>query len=146
MKREYTKEVRATNRRQRKKWLKQHKLYVEPRETWNMNITFARYIVPRLKKFKEISIAYPGRGEVDTPEKWDKVLDKMILAFEYSLDLDEYWIGNQEYDYTDYIVDKEDSEDYKRIKENKQIEDKRRLEVINEGLQLFAKYYLDLWW
>lgn len=37
---------------------------------------------------------------MDTPEKWDKTLDKMILAFEYILH-DDWWIDNPKYDYTD---------------------------------------------
>lgn len=35
---------------------------------------------------------------------------------------------------------------YEKIKENKITEDIRRLAAINEGLQLFAKYYMSLWW
>ena len=40
------------NNRQRKKWLKKQDLYVNPKETWSLDITFAKYIVPRLKKGK----------------------------------------------------------------------------------------------
>lgn len=77
-------------KRQRKKWLKQHGLYVNPKETWNLDITLAKHIIPRLKKFKEASITYPGRDEMDTPEKWNEALDKMIQAFKYINDKDEY--------------------------------------------------------
>lgn len=60
------------NNRQRKKWLKKQDLYVNPKETWSLDITFAKYIVPRLKKFKELNNGYPGMDEVDTPGKWDE--------------------------------------------------------------------------
>ena len=35
---------------------------------------------------------------------------------------------------------------YESIVENKRMEDIRRLAAINDGLQLFAKYYMNLWW
>lgn len=133
------------NNRQRKKWLKQRGLYVNPKETWSLDITFAKYIIPRLKKFKELNNGYPGTEEVNTPEKWDEALDKMIQAFEYVIDLDEYWLDDPRYDYTD-IMFGDNKEFYEKIKENKITEDIRRLAAINEGLQLFAKYYMNLWW
>ena len=114
------------NNRQRKKWLKQRGLYVNPKETWSLDITFAKYIIPRLKKFKELNNGYPGIEEVNTPEKWDEALDKMIQAFEYVANEFDWWVDNPKYDCFD--------------------EEKRRQVVINEGLQLFAKYYMNLWW
>ena len=133
------------NNRQRKKWLKQHRLYVNPKETWSLDVNLAKYIIPRLKKFKELNNGYPGISEMDTPEKWDEALDKMIQAFEYVIDLDEYWLDDPRYDYTDIMFGK-NKEFYEKIKENKITEDIRRLAEINEGLQLFAKYYMSLWW
>ena len=38
------------NKRQRKKWLKQHKKYINPRETWSLDVTIANFVYPRLKK------------------------------------------------------------------------------------------------
>lgn len=133
------------NNRQRKKWLKKHRLYVNPKETWSLDVNLAKYIIPRLKKFKKLNNGYPGREEMDTPKKWDEALDKMIQAFEYVIDLDEYWIDDLRYDYTD-IEFCDDKELYEKVMKNKIAEDIRRLSVINEGLQLFAKYYMNLWW
>lgn len=133
------------NNRQRKKWMKKHRLYVNPKETWSLDVNLAKYIIPRLKKFKKLNNGYPGIGEMNTPEKWDEALDKMIQAFEYVIDLDEYWIDDPKYDYTDIMFGK-NKEFYEKIKENKITEDIRRLAAINEGLQLFAKYYMSLWW
>lgn len=82
---------------------------------------------------------------MNTPEKWDEALDKMIQAFEYVIDLDEYWLDDPRYDYTD-VMFSDDKELYESIVENKRMEDIRRLVAINEGLQLFAKYYMHLWW
>lgn len=133
------------NNRQRKKWLKKHGLYVNPKETWSLDVNLAKYILPRLKKFKELNNGYPGMDEVDTPEKWDEALDKMIQAFEYVIDWDEYWLDDSRYDYTD-VAFGDDKELYERIMKNKIAEDIRRLAAIKEGLQLFAKYYMSLWW
>lgn len=120
---------------------------MNPKETWNLDVTFAKYIIPRLKKYKEVSITYPGLGEMDTPEKWDEALDKMIQAFEYIIDLDEYWLDNPKYDYFNYVDEfGKNTERYEEVKENKKAEDNRRLVVIDEGLLLFAKYYMHLWW
>ena len=146
------------NKRKRKKWLKENNLYVNPKDIWNLDVTIAEFILPRLKLFKKKTISYPGYGEMDTPEKWDEALDKMILAFEYILD-DDWWIDNPEYDYTDglhmkfepcenskfheLIVEEEDW--VKDIEKNKRKEEQRRQNVIDEGLQLFAKYYRHLW-
>ena len=82
---------------------------------------------------------------MDTPEKWDDALDKMIQAFEYVINLDNYWLDDPRYDYTD-VAFGNDKKLYERVMKNKIAEDIRRLEAINEGLQLFAKYYMSLWW
>ena len=130
------------NNRQRKKWLKKQGSYVNPKETWSLDVTLAKYIIPRLKKFKELENGYPGRDEMDTPEKWDDALDKMIQAFEYVIDYDSYWIGDQKYDYFSLSYE----EGREKTIENLRAEDIRRLAAINEGLQLFAKYYMSLRW
>lgn len=111
------------NKRKRKKYLKQHGLYVNPKETWNLDQVIARYVRPRLELFKKLKNGYPGMGDMDTPEKWDEALNKMIRAFVY-LEKDDL------YSYTHFEFDK--------------------LQCINdeiqEGLELFAKWYRDLLW
>lgn len=135
----------VTNEQSTKKWLKKHGLYVNSKETWSLDVNLAKYIIPRLKKFKKLNNGYTGIGEMNTPENWDEALDKMIQAFEYVIDLDEYWLDDPRYDYTD-VMFSDDKELYESIVENKRMEDIRRLVAINEGLQLFAKYYMSLWW
>ena len=129
----------------KKEMVKAAGIICEPKKTWSLDITFAKYIIPRLKKFKELNNGYPGIEEVNTPEKWDEALDKMIQAFEYVIDLDEYWLDDPRYDYTD-IMFGDNKELYESVIENKRTEDVRRLVAINDGLQLFAKYYMSLWW
>lgn len=48
-------------------------------ETWSLNISIARFVLPRLKRFREISPCYPGNM---TQKQWHKKLDQMILAME----------------------------------------------------------------
>ena len=57
------------NNRQRKKWLKKQGSYANKKETWRLDVTLAKYIIPRLKKFKELNNGYPGIEEMNTPEK-----------------------------------------------------------------------------
>lgn len=117
-------------KRARKKWLKQHGLYVNPRDTWNLDYTIAEYILPRLKEFKKVNNAYPGRGEMDTPEKWDTALDKMITAFQLVIDTDDmcerYWSNNRTVFNKDLFEQDQDR--------------------IQEGLHLFATWFQHLWW
>lgn len=148
------------NKRQRKKWLKQHNKYVNPKECWDLNYTIAEFILPRLRKFKEDTVGYPGYGDVDTFEKWQNVLGKMELAFEYMITNDNWWFKDPRYDYTEGLhmkcISSKDSvlgkitieeEDWvAKIRENHQKEEYRRKQVMEEGLQLFAKYYKNLWW
>ena len=142
------------NKRQRKKWLKQHNLYVNPRDTWTLDTTIAEFVLPRLKLFKKVNNGYPGIDEMDTPEKWDEALDKMIIAFQYVLDGYFWWIDDSEYDYSSglhirsesakIIIDEEDW--VEPIRDRREKETLRRQKVIDEGMQLFAKWYQHLWW
>lgn len=149
------------NNRKRKKWLKQHGEYVNPSECWNLYHSIAEFILPRLKKFRKETICYPGRKGAETFEKWEEILDKMILAFQYIKNENSWWVDNPKYDYTDYIhcytkpdpdnenmvkVDIQLDKCAEEIKRNHIAEEKRRRDAINEGITLFAKWYRYLWW
>lgn len=116
------------NKRIRKKWLKKQGLYVNPNETWSLDITIAKFILPRLKLFKKLTNGYPGTGEMDTFEKWIKAIDKMIWSFEKILSEDNYYgikiCGNPNW-----------KEEYNQIQSK-----------IDEGLMLFTKWFQSLWW
>lgn len=87
---------------------------VSYKDVIDLDITIAKFILPRLKFFKKKVLGYPLEL---TFEEWKAIIDKMILSFSLILD---------------------DSEAYKKC--NKEEEDK-----IEEGLQLFTKYFQDLW-
>ena len=47
----------------------------DDRETWDLEIEFLKWILPRLKRFKKISIAYPPHYTV---RGWDVFLEGVI--------------------------------------------------------------------
>ena len=112
------------NKRIRKKYLKKNGLYVNPRDTWSLDYTIAKFVSPRLKLYKKLTIGYPC--EFSDISQWYDILDKMIESFDLILN-DDGSIDINEYDNWKEIA---------KEKNNK----------IQEGLDLFAKYFRGLWW
>ena len=83
-------------------------------DTWNLDKNIARFVYPRLVRFKEINNSFPS-GENITADSWDEDLDKMIFSFKIMADED------------------------KDLK-------KEEMERFEEGMNLFCKYYMELWW
>lgn len=52
-------------------------------ELWNLDMTILKFILPRLKAFKEATIGYPG--DFNNLEEWIKCIDKMIKSIEQIL-------------------------------------------------------------
>ncbi len=48
-------------------------------ELFSLDLTIAKFILPRLKEFKKVSNANDG---------WDEALDEMIIAFQLMIDND----------------------------------------------------------
>jgi hypothetical protein len=88
-------------------------------ETWSLDITIAKFLVPRLKAFKECDNGYPARL---TEKKWNKILDEMIEGFEL-------YIKKDEWDFEPDINTR--NEMYAKV---------------NKALKQFSKYFQDLWW
>lgn len=88
-------------------------------ELWNLDLSLARLILPRLRAFRANAHGCPGSYCVEGPDdpnafdNWCRDLDKMIAAFEFVLS-DKYWMAES-------------------------------MQVRDEGLALFAKYYGALW-
>ena len=96
-----------------------NKTGVSPDETWNLDISIAKFLVPRLKAFKNMTNGYPmnlseeyGKNAFN---EWIKILDQMIYAF-------------------------------KLIENDKMIYSEDQNKKIEKGLDLFRKYFRDLWW
>ena len=89
-----------------------------PAEFWNLDSTLAMYIYSHLCYFRDnCNVGHPGNM---SEEKWNKILDDMIIAFKLLIEKDE----------TDYHS----------------IKSKNRQKKIRYGLRLFIKYLYDLWY
>jgi len=96
---------------------------ISPDETWNLDVTMAEFILPRLKLFKKLTNVFPSElqelypnDEDKAVEAWNKILDEMIYSFE-------------------------------KISQRWEIDiDKNQWDKINDGLEKFASWYHHLWW
>lgn len=106
-------------------------------ELYDLDVTIARFILPRLIVFKEHCERTPNLNM--SPEEWNEILDKMIYAFErIALQTEEDTPENKAYIKAIWN-NEEDLSDLKRAA-------KDSLKPISEGLSLYHKYYRSLWW
>ena len=83
----------------------------------------AKFIYPRLKYFRNMDkMGYPST--LNSMEEWNDILDKMLFSFDYSINGDE-----DRFSPTAFT-----SEGYQNM-----------LNRVNEGFELFGKYFLNLW-
>lgn len=87
-------------------------------ETWNLDVTIAKFIVPRLKRYKELNNGIPSKFK--TKEEWDKILDEMIEGLEL---YEDKWKCNSDQNLTNL-------DEYKR----------------KRAVKLLGEYFYDLWW
>jgi hypothetical protein len=48
--------------------------------TWSLDAEIARFVAPRLKRFKELNNGHPCDM---TAEQWDEIIDKIIWTMEF---------------------------------------------------------------
>jgi len=98
-------------------------------ETWCLDQVIASFVLPRLKRFKEINCAIPCNvahsEESMTEELWDKILDQIIEAFE---------------------LIKKDEWSKQEVFELARKENEEKFNKIDRGLHLFADYFMQLNW
>lgn len=101
-------------------------------DLWSLDYTLAKWIIPRLERFKEVRNGIPliegfefafeeNATEEDfnkAEKEWVRIINKMIRAFTL-------------------IVGEND---------NFELLNDREWKEINEGLDLFRKYFTNLWW
>lgn len=126
-------------------------------ELWNLDRTIAKYVLPRLVEFKKVVNGYPP--EFDKFDDWMDVIDKMIYAFDHIVNKEKYddelenslgitWDGY----YTEKKLPDGNYEIVHGVNYNKELMDKyRKIEQeeddkIEAGLELFGKYFTNLWW
>lgn len=118
---------------------------IKYKDICSLDITLARFILPRLKFFRKETFSYPYGF---TLEEWKDFLDKMILSFELILDTSEPDFGEHKY-HIEKISDKLsklvedsdstfDSEAYMKWHKDRQ-------KTIEKGLKIFAEHFQDLW-
>lgn len=135
--------------------MKGKKVIFSYKDTWDMNSVISPVIYEGIKKFKEVNAkvdfgSYPG--QLENMEEWEAILDKMLYAFAGKApDISAYGFsftpGPEHGKETDKdcrvwnmkIVNKPEHDRYD--------EDlKIHHEKVQVGLDLFAKYFQDLWW
>ncbi len=70
-----------TKRRDVKFWFHRLQHGWDDSETWSLDYSLAKLILPRLRRFKELANWKPSDL---TWEEWQAALDQMIAAFEYA--------------------------------------------------------------
>lgn len=55
-------------------------------ELWSLDITIAKFILPRLQRFQQVHVWVPG--VVGSDEEWNDILDKMIYWVKTYIELD----------------------------------------------------------
>ena len=139
-------------------------------DTWNMDGTLARIILPMLKQLKATKQGAPFVDDEDVPDelkstnalpkenewdtdsnhflRWDWVIDEMIFAFESEFNnwADSFTVGEVEYQF------KKTDDGHNRLVEGPNHtavtdwEGMERYRVrIQNGFRLFGKYYSSLW-
>ena len=138
-------------------------LRLSHREIWNAGEHFAACIYDGILQFKNSErVGYPADL---TADKWNECLDKMLFSFKeistnYKNDPYEIYFrenlkkefSNFEVDDNDRLLEKVKIPDLDAVDdpcntERTEIEKKSKeyFESIKEGLDLFSKYYMDLW-
>lgn len=87
-------------------------------ELWSLDVTIAKFILPRLKEFKNQTCGIPGCIEQNGDEGlevWKNIIQQMIDAFEFIAD--------------DVCIPTE--------------EEQRKISL---GLDLFRQHFYSLWW
>jgi hypothetical protein len=143
------------------------KIVLHDYDTWNMDNTLAMIIVPMLKQLRDSKHGSPYVDDEDVPdhlrptkgsqddqqrnieERWDWVINEMILAFEAELDHDwEDQFSSGEIDYS-WIKDEHGNSSQVTGPNHTYKIDLEGLTARNErnrnGRILFAKYYCALW-
>lgn len=95
------------------------------RQAWSLDITVAKFVIPRLKRLKEIGLGYPMT--FNSMIGWHRAIDKMIWSFEYVIS--DY--GSAEY--------------HASNRKRWSIIEAKNMKRFDEGMNLFAKHYKDLW-
>lgn len=68
-------------------------------ELWNLDRSIARWLLPRLKAFRQDTEGYPAR--LESVKAWEDILDKMILGLDLFVSKDAIMFSKEESDKVD---------------------------------------------
>ena len=63
-------------------------------QTWSLDHSLGKLILPRLKRFKEVNNGIP---DLLSEAEWDAILDKMIAAFDFAASEERWNATSEEY-------------------------------------------------
>lgn len=113
-------------------------------DTYSLDDTFYKWLLPRLKRFKELNICFPGDEKYPTFETWDDELYDRIIE----LDLIIKYTGKEfSFPFRRFLDD-----DYLKSFSNYKSFDKSQLNSLSyecmrkDFNKWFAEYVNDLWW
>ena len=127
------------------------------RDLWSIDEWFLKLMPRMLQEFKNNSYGYPA--EFNNSEEWDNILNRMIYClkeahidtcsikneFEYQCDFNFKSTGDG-YSTLETIYPTEKDKEMSELYYKKELEiEKYREEKLQEGLQLFVKYFNGLW-
>lgn len=139
--------------RRLKWWIQRRRRGFDDRELWSLDYTFAEFAAPRLRELaKRIHGCPTDLVKNDDVDKacmtWQRHINMMARAFELIV------LDNDDIDYSDVkmvevgktkfgtkikiVVDEEKDKLRKRV-------EKERQEEMDEGLELFHKFFRNLW-
>lgn len=121
-------------------------------DCWDLSVCLARVILPALQKFKSIKrYGYPASfvtgNEKSDVQAWEDTIDKMIWSFSELVN-DEPNYPHRDISAEDVMVKKETEYGTCFICESNEERSKKIREYyarLQEGFELFGKYYNDLW-
>lgn len=88
-------DIEGESRRKRFAKYKERKGF-SPDELWDLAHATAWFMLPRLKEFRKVTCGYPC--ELKSMDEWREIIDKMIFAFEWYLDDDNWYKEGEEHD------------------------------------------------
>lgn len=62
-------------------------------DTWNLDYTVAKFMLPRLRRFIELNCGYPPSI---TWEEWQRILGELVWMLEVTIDDDVLWDPDKE--------------------------------------------------
>ncbi|MFY9240970.1 MAG: hypothetical protein WAO78_19230 [Roseovarius sp.] len=114
------------------------------REAWNFNSWHSEFITPRLKVLRT---TLHGNPTGTTFEEWEVILDKIIWSFEHFNDeiMPQY---SDDYDHSLEVSERDGMTVFTPLNKTGTVdytECHAHSSKVQEGLDLFAKYYRHLW-